>query len=88
MEEAPLAAWQALAAWFTEAQLRPLFDAAARVSSRAALPAAAPLVGAGVGRFLVAELARRLGRPYRDFSDYWSPSCGPWSAADCSYNFV
>jgi len=30
-----------------------------------------PLIGAGVGRFLVKEIALNLGRPYLDFSDFF-----------------
>jgi hypothetical protein len=40
-----------------------------RVASRGVLPAVAPVIGAGVGRFLLVEIARRLQRPYRDFAD-------------------
>jgi len=32
------------------------------------LPDDAPLIGAGVGRFLTAELATRLQRPYLEFA--------------------
>ena len=37
--------------------------------SRGLLSEAAPLIGAGCGRFLVERLARRLDRPYRDFGE-------------------
>jgi probable H4MPT-linked C1 transfer pathway protein len=65
---APLAAWRRLAAWLVEAQLRRIEDACRRVLSRAGLPEDAPLVVAGVGRFLAPELARRLGRPAVEFA--------------------
>jgi probable H4MPT-linked C1 transfer pathway protein len=64
---APEQTWRALAHDIAVRQLQQLERAAARVLSIAALPAAAPLVGAGVGRFVVAALARRLERPYRGF---------------------
>ncbi|GJE70414.1 hydantoinase/oxoprolinase family protein [Methylorubrum podarium] len=54
--------WRALAAWFAEAQLRPLHDAAAVLLSRPDLPEDAPLVVCGAGRFLAERLAARLGR--------------------------
>ena len=51
------------------------------------------LVGAGVGRFLVRELAGRLQRPYLDFSalflmstrqnDFRIADCGPAAAVAC-----
>lgn len=66
--EAGDAAWDALARAAVERQTERLLRAAERVVSAAALPAGAPLIGAGVGRFLVPELARRLGRPYRSLA--------------------
>jgi probable H4MPT-linked C1 transfer pathway protein len=45
-----------------------------------------PLIGAGVGRFLVKQIALNLGRPYLDFSDLF-PLAASWSgmtAADCA----
>jgi probable H4MPT-linked C1 transfer pathway protein len=68
------------------AQMSRLEQACRRVLSGAVLDAAAPLVGAGVGRFLVVELARRLGRPYVDFAAIvpahggaasWAAHCAP-----------
>jgi (4-(4-[2-(gamma-L-glutamylamino)ethyl]phenoxymethyl)furan-2-yl)methanamine synthase len=64
---APEEAWRRLARDIAEAQLRQVQAAAERVLAAAALPGDAPLIGAGVGRFLVPELARRLLRPYRGF---------------------
>ena len=49
-------------------QLFQLECACGRVLSGVALPPEAPLIGAGIGRFLAVELARRLRRPYRDFA--------------------
>jgi probable H4MPT-linked C1 transfer pathway protein len=65
--EADEAAWERLAHFFAEAQLRELFDAAALVLSRGVLPADAPVIGAGAGRALVRELAARLRRPFLSF---------------------
>ena len=60
-------ALRALAQWFAEAQLRAIVDAAMLVVSAAAVPADAPLVGAGIGTAVIAEVARRLGHPYVAF---------------------
>jgi probable H4MPT-linked C1 transfer pathway protein len=55
-----------LAAWLRGAQLGRLREAALRVADRAQ---PAMVVGAGVGRFLVRELARLLGLPYLDYAE-------------------
>jgi uncharacterized hydantoinase/oxoprolinase family protein len=64
----PLAAWRGLAAWLAEVQLRRIEDACRRILSRVGLPEDAPVVAAGVGRFVAPELARRLGRPALEFA--------------------
>ncbi|KQT87687.1 H4MPT-linked C1 transfer pathway protein [Methylobacterium sp. Leaf469] len=80
--------WRALAAHFAEAQLRPLHDAAALLLSRSDLPADAPLVICGAGRFVAERLATRLGRPAVALTDViadrlpatgadWASTCGP-----------
>jgi (4-(4-[2-(gamma-L-glutamylamino)ethyl]phenoxymethyl)furan-2-yl)methanamine synthase len=61
--------WVELAQWFAEAQLRKLTDAAMLILSRPELPITLPVIMAGVGDYLVEELARRLRRPLRRFSD-------------------
>lgn len=86
LEDADLSAWRAVAAWLAECQLQRLRAACELNLSRAGLEADAPLVGAGVGRFMVRELAARLGRPYRDFSELVGaavPAHGG-DAADCA----
>jgi probable H4MPT-linked C1 transfer pathway protein len=60
-------AWTSLAHWFAERQIQAVTDAAALVIS-AGLPASgAPLVVAGIGRDILHEVARRLGRPHIAF---------------------
>jgi len=78
---APEETWRALARYIAGRQLRQLQEAAARVLSAAALPIEAPLIGAGVGRFLAQALARRLARPYRGFEDIIDASDGALAAA-------
>ena len=60
--ERPDATWDALAAWFADAQLDRLERAARQVLQRTTLPDDAPVVAAGVGSFVVERLAHRLGR--------------------------
>jgi probable H4MPT-linked C1 transfer pathway protein len=66
--DAQPAHWAALAHWFAEAQLRSVVDAAMLVLSSSALPAEAPIVGAGIGEAVIREVARRLGRAYVSFA--------------------
>ncbi len=70
---ASAAAWNDLAAWFAEMQLRHITDGAYLVQSRITLPRDAPVIGAGIGRHVIARLAGRMGRRYADFSDLAPP---------------
>ena len=67
--EAELDDWVALAWYFAACQLAVIEDAARAVSASEVLPAEAPVIGAGCGRFLARRLAKRLGRLYLDFAD-------------------
>jgi hypothetical protein len=58
--------WRNVAAWFSEEQLRSIHDAAFR--HNAVLPADAPIVAAGTGRWQIQRLAARLQRPYVDLA--------------------
>jgi probable H4MPT-linked C1 transfer pathway protein len=66
--EAEQGAWIEVARQLAERQLASLEEAARNLSTREALNAAAPVIGAGCGRFLARRLAARIGRPYRDFA--------------------
>lgn len=79
-------AWRGVAAWFAEAQLRDIADAAMLVLSSDSVPSGAPVIGAGIGRHVMARLAARLGRRYREFADLpdlagvrgaWAGHCAP-----------
>jgi probable H4MPT-linked C1 transfer pathway protein len=59
--DADAAAWEKLAAWFAEAQMRAIIDGMMLVASMARLPRDAPVVGAGIGADVAREIARRLG---------------------------
>jgi (4-(4-[2-(gamma-L-glutamylamino)ethyl]phenoxymethyl)furan-2-yl)methanamine synthase len=67
--EADEKAWEALARFFAEAQLRDVMDAVALVLSRGLLPSGDPVIGAGVGRGIVRQLATRMGRPFIAFDE-------------------
>jgi (4-(4-[2-(gamma-L-glutamylamino)ethyl]phenoxymethyl)furan-2-yl)methanamine synthase len=73
--------WDDLAAWFAEAQIRAIADAAFLRLSRSDVPMAAPVVAAGIGEGVVAEVARRLRRPCVGFS---SLIAGPAEASHCA----
>lgn len=84
--EASPEAWRRVAACLAERQLRQVEDALRLQLSRDLVPAGAPLVGAGCGRHLLPELARRTGLAYRDFADLldvapaaeaWAATCAP-----------
>jgi probable H4MPT-linked C1 transfer pathway protein len=62
----PRATWVALARYLADRQLAQLREAAERVLSRGSIGRHAPVIGAGVGRFVVKRLATRLGRRYVD----------------------
>ena len=66
-EMAPLASWRRLAAWLARAHATRIDDACARLLSRSGLAAHAPVVLAGAGRFLAADLASLDGRRRIEF---------------------
>jgi probable H4MPT-linked C1 transfer pathway protein len=60
---------RAFAHYLARAQLRAIEDQIALLESRDAVALDAPIVGAGVGRKLVARLAQSQGRAFVDFSE-------------------
>lgn len=58
--------WQQLAAWYAEQQVEQLIDSGERVIKMHELPCEAPIIGAGIGRFLARQLAERFNRSYLD----------------------
>lgn len=60
--------WHRLAQWFAEAQTRTVTDAAMLVVSGCTM-GAAPVVAAGIGLTVTAEIARRLGRACTSFHE-------------------
>jgi (4-(4-[2-(gamma-L-glutamylamino)ethyl]phenoxymethyl)furan-2-yl)methanamine synthase len=61
--------WLRLAEFFVREQTRQIEEAVELVLSGTNLPDAAPIIGAGSGRYLAAELARRLSRRYLAFDE-------------------
>lgn len=83
-EDASMAEWQGLARAFRERHWQQLTWDCLRQLGRLSGPAKS-LIGAGVGRFLLPEVARRLGIAYRDFSE-WVPAetTTVFDPADCA----
>jgi (4-(4-[2-(gamma-L-glutamylamino)ethyl]phenoxymethyl)furan-2-yl)methanamine synthase len=82
LRSATMEDWRRLAVHLAERQQQVLQSAIDRTLSRGILGNDAPIVGAGIGRFLVRELARRLHRPYVDFGELVSgePAAREWAA--------
>ena len=79
------AAIRAFADFLARAQLRSIEDQIAVILSLGALAPDAPFIGAGVGRMLVARLARGFDRDYLDFADFLAaPAALRPAAADCA----
>ncbi|HEY3325860.1 MAG TPA: hydantoinase/oxoprolinase family protein [Novimethylophilus sp.] len=86
IDDAPMDQWFGLARFLADVQLRDIGCAVEHAWSRRLGNDAAPLIGAGVGRFMLRELARRTNRPFTDFSDLvegtgdgkaWAAVCAP-----------
>jgi probable H4MPT-linked C1 transfer pathway protein len=80
-DEGAVSEWNGLAAWFAEAQIRHIADAASLRLSRNDVAIAAPVIAAGVGEGLAAEVARRLRRSCVGFSALIS---APAEASHCA----
>ncbi|HUF36736.1 MAG TPA: hydantoinase/oxoprolinase family protein [Gemmatimonadales bacterium] len=84
-EALPLEDWRSLARWLAEEQLGRIEHACALVLSREGLVPEAPVVAAGVGRFLTGTLAARLGRPVIEFAALLpEPGVEPGRVSDCA----
>jgi len=68
-DEADFIAWKALAHFLGRRQLDRIEVDASVLVERETLSADSRVIGAGCGRFLAAQLAKRLDRPYRDFAE-------------------
>ncbi len=82
--DAPLQ-WDILAQFFARAQMRRIEDAIALMGSREPAALTALIVGAGIGRGVIADFARREGRDYREFDAFLPVKAAAAStAADCA----
>jgi (4-(4-[2-(gamma-L-glutamylamino)ethyl]phenoxymethyl)furan-2-yl)methanamine synthase len=80
-----LAKWRSVARELASLQLDRIEDAARRVLERARLAHDAPVIGAGAGHCVAANLAERLGRPYAGFAGVLdAPSALRERAATCA----
>ncbi len=61
--------WALVAQWFAESQIRAIADAATLVLSSGALRPPLPVIAAGIGLSVIAEVARRLGCRYATFDE-------------------
>jgi probable H4MPT-linked C1 transfer pathway protein len=78
--------WQQFARHVRSQQLQKIQQSCERQLSRHDLAQSGPIIGAGVGRFLVRQIALNLGYSYVDFSDLFQISTvrTGLSAADCA----
>jgi probable H4MPT-linked C1 transfer pathway protein len=79
----PRAAWVELARFLAARQLAQIERAARQVLAESGIAGDAPVIGAGVGQFMVRRLATLLGRPYRDAGTIFSTTGLRESVARC-----
>jgi probable H4MPT-linked C1 transfer pathway protein len=80
------ARWQRLAENLREKQVLKIQRGCEKQLARKILPHASPVIGAGIGRFLVRQLAESMGKPYLDFSALFSATLmeNSMTPADCA----
>lgn len=88
-----LEVWLNVAKQIRTLQLQMIKDACRHQFMKKNIPLSAPIVGAGVGRFLVKDLAQQLGREYIDFeqlfetgvlnSEFGVGDCAPAASVAC-----
>lgn len=88
-----LAMWRAVAEYIREQQIQVILNACRKQLSRAGQSLDIPIAGAGVGRFLVQEIAQRLNRHYVDAASLFeyegmedginAGDCAPAAAVAC-----
>jgi probable H4MPT-linked C1 transfer pathway protein len=85
-DPAELARWHRLANNLREKQLLKIRRGCEKQLARAVLPDSGPFIGAGIGRFLVRQLAESMGKPYLDFSALFPATLNEngMTPADCA----
>jgi (4-(4-[2-(gamma-L-glutamylamino)ethyl]phenoxymethyl)furan-2-yl)methanamine synthase len=83
--EADEVSWRQLARFFADAQARQIEDNLYLVLSRGVIPEHAPIVGAGIGRFVLERIAARFRRPFVPFESLFdaTPECAR-AVSDCA----
>lgn len=84
VDSASLDSWKWLAALFREEQLRLIQDGMQRQLSRLEASRDLVVIGAGIGRFLAVELARRSGLEFIDFCDLGNQPDSIPGSAECA----
>jgi probable H4MPT-linked C1 transfer pathway protein len=81
-----LSRWQHFAENIRSQQLAKIQSVCKSHIARGELPDDSPVIGAGIGRFLVKQIAENIGHPYVDFSDLFSETrnFSGYDAADCA----
>lgn len=85
-EEYPDEEWRVLAEYFSQQQREKIIEACMQVISRGILSADAPIVAAGIGRFLLPGISRQLQRTCIDFTDCLDSNISQdeFDIADCA----
>lgn len=78
--------WRQVAANLRQQQLSRLQQACVKQRQRSHLPADAPVIGAGIGRFLLKDIAQNMGAAYIDYADLFTGlnSQSDYDVADCA----
>lgn len=76
--------WRAFAGNLKSQQMQKIYHAVGHVTINGGLSGNAPIIGAGIGRFLARQLAQQWGKPYLDFSELCLASATTLDAADCA----
>ena len=85
-KEEELEVWQKVAKQIRAAQVQIIKDACRHQFMKKNVSLATPIVGAGVGRFLVRDLAQQLGREFIDFEEFFDLSelSSEFGVGDCA----
>ncbi len=78
--------WETVAEYIREQQIQMILNACRKQVATSMQANSVPIVGAGVGRFLAKQIARRMNRPYIDFNEliHFDSQETEISAADCA----
>jgi uncharacterized hydantoinase/oxoprolinase family protein len=78
--------WKDVAKQIKTLQVQMIKDACRRQFMNKNVPLSTPIVGAGVGRFLVRDLAQQLGREYIDFEQLFESDSlkSEFGVGDCA----